>query len=54
MRIAVISDIHGNHIALEECLRHLETQKIDRHVFGFPQKEKSVKMINIVCNMEII
>ena len=49
MRIAVISDIHGNHIALEECLRYLETQRVDRYVFlgdylgEFPYQQKTME-----------
>ena len=51
MRIAVISDIHGNHVALEECLRHLETQRIDRYVFlgdylgEFPYQQKTMERL---------
>lgn len=51
MRIAVISDIHGNHVALEECLRHLETQRIDRYVFlgdylgEFPYQQKTMELL---------
>ena len=29
MNIAVLSDIHSNHIAFETCLKYLETQNID-------------------------
>ena len=33
MRIAVLADIHGNHVALEQCLRYIEDQKIDTYIF---------------------
>ena len=31
MNIAVLSDIHSNHIAFETCLKYLETQNIDAY-----------------------
>lgn len=33
MNIAVLSDIHGNHIALETCMEYLEKQDIDVYCF---------------------
>ncbi|MDE5696802.1 MAG: metallophosphoesterase family protein [Lachnospiraceae bacterium] len=33
MNIAVLSDIHGNHIALETCMEYLEKQDIDAYCF---------------------
>ena len=33
MKIAVLSDIHGNHIALETCLKYLKKQKVDAYLF---------------------
>ena len=33
MNIAVLSDIHGNHIALETCMEYLEKQDIDMYCF---------------------
>lgn len=30
MKLGIISDIHGNHIALETCLRVLEKERVDR------------------------
>lgn len=33
MNIAVLSDIHGNHIALEACMEYLEKQDIDAYCF---------------------
>lgn len=52
MRIAVLSDIHGNHIALNECLKHAKGQNVDRYVFlgdylgEFPYQQKTMgKMV---------
>lgn len=48
MRIAVLSDIHGNHIALNECLKHAKGQNVDRYVFlgdylgEFPYQQKTM------------
>jgi putative phosphoesterase len=33
MKIAVISDIHSNHIALEACLSYLEKRNVDAYLF---------------------
>jgi len=33
MRIAFLSDIHGNREALDACLAHTERRKADRLVF---------------------
>lgn len=33
MKIAVLSDIHGNHVALKRCLQYLKQQKIDAYCF---------------------
>lgn len=33
MNIAVLSDIHGNHIALAACMAYLEKQEIDAYCF---------------------
>lgn len=46
MRVAVLSDIHGNHIALKKCIEEIESRKIDKLVFlgdyvgelAYPQK----------------
>lgn len=51
MRIAVLSDIHGNHIALNECLKHAKGQNVDRYVFlgdylgEFPYQQKTMEML---------
>lgn len=33
MKIAVIGDIHSNHIALETCIRHALDRKVDEFLF---------------------
>ena len=33
MRLAVFSDVHSNHHALEACLKEAEKQKADGHIF---------------------
>lgn len=33
MNIAVLSDIHGNHVALKTCMEYLEKQDIDAYCF---------------------
>lgn len=33
MNIAILSDIHGNHIALEECMKYLQDRDIDAYCF---------------------
>ena len=33
MNIAVLSDIHGNEIALQSCMKYLENQSIDAYCF---------------------
>lgn len=46
MKIAVLSDIHGNHIALETCIEEIERRNIDKLIFlgdyvgelAYPQK----------------
>ena len=46
MRVAVLSDIHGNHIALKKCIEEIESRKIDKLIFlgdyvgelAYPQK----------------
>lgn len=34
MRVAVVSDIHGNYLALQAVLEHLKTQKVDELVIA--------------------
>ena len=46
MRVAVLSDIHGNHISLEKCIEEIERRKIQKLIFlgdyvgelAYPQK----------------
>ncbi|MCR4740318.1 MAG: metallophosphatase family protein [Lachnospiraceae bacterium] len=51
MNIAVISDIHGNHTALEACLDYLSDRKIDIYCFlgdycgEFPGVEQTMKTL---------
>ena len=33
MKIAVMSDIHGNYIALQRCLAHALEQNVDAYIF---------------------
>ncbi len=33
MKLAVLSDIHSNHLALEACVRHINQQKIENLLF---------------------
>lgn len=51
MNIAVLSDIHGNHIALKKCLDYLKDKKIDTYCFlgdytgEFPGIEQTMKIL---------
>ena len=51
MKIAVLSDIHGNYIALEKCLEHAKSQKITTYFFlgdylgEFPYPQKTMNML---------
>ena len=51
MTIAVLSDIHGNHVALEKCLDYLKNRSIDAYCFlgdytgEFPGIEKTMEML---------
>lgn len=50
MKIAVIGDIHSNHIALERCIRHALERKVDEFLFlgdyvsdcPYPQKTMQI------------
>ena len=33
MRVAVLSDIHGNYIALESCIEEIQRRNIDKIIF---------------------
>lgn len=51
MNIAILSDIHGNHIALEKCLDYLNDKDIDAYCFlgnytgEFPGIEQTMKIL---------
>ena len=51
MNIAVIADIHGNHLALEACLKYLENQCIDAYFMlgdylgEFPGVESTMELL---------
>lgn len=58
MRIAVLTDIHGNYVALEACLKHVKDQKVDRYVFlgdylgEFPYQYKTMEMLYDLASKE--
>lgn len=51
MNIAVLSDIHGNHVAFESCMNYLESREIDAFIFlgdyvgEFPRTEITMELI---------
>ena len=56
MKIAIIGDIHSNHIALETCIRHALDQKADEFLFlgdyisDCPYPQKTMKIIYKMMN----
>ena len=52
MKIAVMSDIHGNYIALQRCLAHALEQNVDAYIFlgdylgEFPYPQRTLE-----CNL---
>lgn len=58
MKIAVLADIHGNHIALEACMDYLEKQNVDACIFlgdyigEFPGTEKTMKILYDIQRMK--
>ncbi len=50
MKIAVLSDIHGNYVALQECIKYTRNREIDTYVFlgdyvgelAYPQKTMEI------------
>ena len=50
MKIAVLSDIHGNHFALEKCIEEIKNRQIDKLIFlgdylgelAYPQKTMNI------------
>ena len=57
MNIAVLSDIHSNHIAFETCLKYLEKRDIDAYcllgdyVGEFPGLEETIKILYELPNI---
>ena len=51
VKIAVLSDIHGNYMALQKCLEHAEAQNIDAYFFlgdylgEFPYPQRTMKIL---------
>lgn len=51
MKIAVLSDIHGNYVALQKCLEHAEKNNIDTYIFlgdylgEFPYPQRTMKIL---------
>ena len=51
MKIAVLSDIHGNYKALQKCLGHAKTQNVDMYFFlgdylgEFPYPQKTMEIL---------
>lgn len=51
MKLAVLSDIHGNHVAFESCLNYLKSREIDAYIFlgdyvgEFPRTEITMELI---------
>lgn len=51
MKLAIISDIHGNYIALQRCLKHTLEQHVDAYIFlgdylgEFPYPQKTLEIL---------
>ena len=51
MKLAVLSDIHGNHVALERCLHYIEQQGVDAYLLlgdyigEFPYPQKTMQLL---------
>lgn len=51
MKIAVMSDIHGNYIALQRCLAHALEQNVDAYIFlgdylgEFPYPQRTLEIL---------
>lgn len=51
MKIAVMSDIHGNYIALQRCLAHALEQNVDAYIFWgdylgeFPYPQRTLEIL---------
>lgn len=59
-RVALISDVHGNHVALQAVLRDIEAQRVDAiyclgDVVGYgPQPIECMKLVRAVCESDKI
>lgn len=51
MKVAVLSDIHGNYVALQKCLEHAGEQKVDAYFFlgdylgEFPYPQRTMQIL---------
>ena len=51
MKLAILSDIHGNYIALQSCLKHAWEQQVDAYLFlgdylgEFPYPKKTLEIL---------
>ena len=51
MKLAIMSDIHGNYIALQSCLKHALAQHVDAYIFlgdylgEFPYPQKTLEIL---------
>lgn len=51
MKIAILSDIHGNHVALRKCIEYIEEQNIKHcillgdYIGGFPYPQKTMELL---------
>ena len=51
MKLAILSDIHGNYIALQSCLKHALEQQVDAYLFlgdylgEFPYPQKTLEIL---------
>ena len=51
MKLAIMSDIHGNYRALQSCLEHALAQHVDTYIFlgdylgEFPYPQKTLKIL---------
>ncbi len=56
MKIAVLADIHSNHIALNECLHYIEKSKISTCIFlgdyisDFPYPQKTLSLLKEISS----
>ena len=56
MKFCILSDIHGNAIALRECLKYLEKEKIDAFIWcgdfvtDFPESHEVIQLIKQCSN----